>query len=210
MRTLPVLSILLCLCLLTGCEPGTTAPPALAPFFPTVTPTIMPSPTPTREDEIVIPFESLAIGGLIRGVPDGIDEPEMATDFGPYTLDEYESLIGQGPFTFLITSLEEAMSLPTWVPSEVQSAIESVDFEQDVIVAYFMGPSGGAADGYIYRIATSTLETITIYTVVRQATSASVDFSFPGHIVRIRRQDVPFPLSAGVEIQLETETVMVN
>jgi hypothetical protein len=207
MRAPPVLSILLCLWLLTGCEPGSTAPPALAPFFPTVTPTIVPSPTPTREDETVIPFESIVLGDRnpISELP-VLRNSEIVTSFAVPYAEEFH----QGPFTFLITSPTDMDLIQPWVSSTILDVIREDDFEQFAFVAVFPGSFGAPTKVYVKRIATSSMGSINIHAVFERASAGVPVDTLPGHIVRIRRQDVPFPLSADVELQLETETVLVN
>ncbi len=210
--SLLVLAMLVLLSLLlAGCPQGSTVPPTLARVFPTVTPTPVPLPTPTREDETVIPFETIAINDLIASLPVG-GEPEIVTsdDLGYVSQEAVENLINEGPTVFLVTSSQDVAPFQIWLLPEIRAAIATVDFEQYVVIAFFAGVKSNCCDGYISRIATNKLDVLTINAVFRSRSSGNPAETYPIHIVKIQRQDVPFPLSPGVQIQLETERQIIN
>jgi hypothetical protein len=202
-----VLLMLVFSLLLAGCPQGSRVPPSLERVFPTVTPTIVPSPTPTREDEIVIPFETIVLG-TISSLSQPLEQrdSEIVTNFVVPTSEEFY----QGPFTFLITSPNDVDLIQPWVSSTVLDVIKEDDFEQFAFVAVFPGSIGAPTKVYVKRIATGSIGNINIHVVFEIASAGLPVDTLPGHIVRIHRQDISFPLSANVEIQLETETVLLN
>lgn len=206
MRASPVLLILLCLLFLAGCEQGSVAPLAQA-LFPTATPTLVPSPTPTRVDEVVIPFESVAVNQLQANLPPVIDDPDITADFSLTYSNDAEMPLQ--PVIFLVTSPEEATLFQDWLPSEILNAIAGVDFREYIVIAFFEALSP-ASDGYIARIAIEQNGQVTVYAVLRRFSSATADITFPSHIVKLRRQDIPFPVSTGTNVKLETETRIIN
>lgn len=200
----PIFAVLAALALLlAGCQ-GTLTLPALPTPSPTLTATLVPTPTPTptREDEGSIPFETIAIGDL-KGTPPVGGEPEIVTHFGPQSVDELNDLVDKGPFIFLVTSPEEVALFERWLLPESRAAITSVDYQKYAVIAFFVGLRGGCCDGYIERIAASEDQTLTVYAFLRNRSSGTDDLTFPGHIVKLQRQDVPFPLSADTQVTLE-------
>jgi hypothetical protein len=206
MRPPPVLLILLlCLVVLAGCEQRNVAPLAQA-LFPTATPTLVPSPTPTRVDEVVIPFESVAVNQLQADLPTGVNAPDITAQ-SPIFQDEQTEVYE--PQVFILSNKDQLAEIQMWLPEETVRVIAGIDFQQLIVIAFFEALSP-ASDGYIERIGIGQNSQITVYAVLRQFSSATGEVTFPSHIVTVRRQDIPFPVSEGTSVKLETETRIIN
>jgi hypothetical protein len=208
MRSHLLLLFLLTL-LITGCQGGLIVPPSPLPT-PTAAPTATAPSTPTRADEVVIGYTTIAVNHTLPEMPPTIPplppvvgEPEVTVDY--LFMPPYETTEGyREPMVFLVMSAQDLEPFHAWLPPETLKAIANVDFAQQAVVVFFTGRKGGGTDGYIERIAARQPDTLAVYGVQRQLSLSTQMSTFPSHVVRIRRQDVPFALSADVRVPLET------
>jgi hypothetical protein len=183
--------------LVTGCQGVLIVPPSP-----------LPTPIPTRADEVVIAYETIAVNHMlpeapptIPPLPPVVGEPEIVTDFTPPS-EAFEEI--RDPMVFLVLSTKDIALLQEWLPPETRMAMAEVDFAHQAVVVFFTGNKGGGADGYIERIAARQPDVLAVYGVQRQLSFSTATSMFPSHVVRIRRQDVPFALSAEMSVPLET------
>ncbi len=190
-RMVLLLAVVLLALLATGCQGS-------LPFGGTPTPTATPLPTSTRADEVVIPFETIAVNGMEPILPEIVGAPAVVTRYGAFSGNE-----SQEPSAFLLTSPVEISSLPPWLPPETLAAITAINFGQNVVLIFFAGLMGGGSDAYIDRIAMSSPESLRVYGIERRFSSGTTDITLPSHVVQIRRQDLPYGLSTEVQITIE-------
>jgi hypothetical protein len=190
--------------LAAGCQ-GMEIPVLI--MTPTVAPT--PPPTPTRADEQVIPFTTLAVNfvNTTTNPPPALVEPQIVTEF-PYQWIEEDLEKSLEPQVFLVTASEAVEPFQHWLPPETLAALAEVDYDQYFVIAFFIGRSGGG-DGYIDRIAVDSSGAINVYGVRRQYSSGVPVHMLPSHIVQIRRDDVPILVDASVPVNLETRVDLI-
>lgn len=187
--------------LLAGCE-GLPPPPTTHTPIPA---TATPPPTPTRTDETVIPFETIAVNQMESPLPDVVGDSAIVTDSSVF----YEESLPRKPLVFFVNRPEDVAPFESWLPPEILSAIAAVDFQEYAVFAFFEALST-ASDGYIARIAARDDGMLVVYAPLRIFASGTAEVTFPAHIVKIRRQDVPFALSENVSVQLETYEIIVK
>ncbi len=207
MRPPPVLLILLlCLVVLAGCEQRNVAPLAQA-LFPTATPTLVPSPTPTRVDEVVIPFESVAINHLISIPPVG-GTPASVTSATPF----YDSDLGnfQESLTVVLLSQQDILTYAKWYSPETVAALEQVDYVEYFVLGTFFGLGSPCCDGYIQRLAVTNEARLEVHLVLRHGSSGAAEITFPYHMLKIRRHDMPIPIRHDMLIDVNVETLIIN
>lgn len=193
-----LLLLLLAACLAAGCQDA-------FPFGGTPTPTAAPPPTPTRADEVVIPFDTIAVNDMQSDLPKSIGEPTIQSHYG--------ALEGDGslePTAFLITSPAELSALTEWLPPETITATMAVDFEHNVVLVFSGGLMSGGSDAYIERIAASGPTQLKVYGVERHTSAGTTNETLPSHIARIRKQDLPYGLSSEVQIAIETRVELIE
>ena len=191
--------------LLAGCE-NLPSPPATRTPLPA---TATPLPTPTRTDETVIPFETIAVNQMESRLPDVVGDSAIVAYFSTVSHADDADNLPWEPLVFLVDAPEDVTPFASWLPPEILSAIANVDFQEFAVLAFFEALSP-ANDGYIERIAARDDGTLVVYAPLRFFSSATADVKFPGHIVKIRRQDVPFALPENELVQLETYKVIVE
>ncbi len=191
---------------IAGCE-NLPPPPATRTPLPA---TATPMPTPTREDEVVIPFETIAVNQMESRLPDVVGDSAIVADFSPAFFADDADNMQREPLVFLVDAPEDVTPFASWLPPEILSAVANVDFQEYAVFAYFAGIRGGGLDGYIARIAARDDGTLVVYAPLRLFSAGTSDVTFHGHIVKIRRQDVPFALSEDVPVQLKTYKVIVE
>jgi len=201
-----VLVLALLALLLAGCE-NLPPPPATRTPLPA---TATPMPTPTREDEVVIPFETIAVNQMESRLPDVVGDSAIVTEFSTVSHADDADNLPWEPLVFLVHAPEDVTPFASWLPPEILSAIANVDFQEYAVFAYFAGIKSGGLDGYIARIAARDDGTLVVYAPLRLFSSGAPIDTVPGHIVKIRRQDVPFALPENELVQLETYKVIVE
>ena len=171
-------------------------------------PTPLPSATPTRTDEVVVPFESLATN-YIGALPKGFGEPIIKTHFMPApTSKELDALRSRSPQVFLVAAPpSDVATFRAWLPPQILTALAEIDYSQKIALAFF--PGMGRSSTTIRRIATSRSGVLTVYAVSVDYGYGLPEETFPSHIVLIQRADVPFPIDVNTQVILELSTEIV-
>lgn len=183
---------------LVACQPV-----ALPQIFQPLPPPPIPTPTPTRTDETVIPFKTLAVNQMAAIPLSSGGEPVITTSDAPDP-PELERLANQKPVVYLVTAPEEVAPFQRWLPPETLAALADVDYTQDVVLAFFPSWNSGGCDGYIQRIAASRNGALLVYGVMRTCSMTTADMKWPSHIIQVQRSTIPFPVTSGTQVTLET------
>lgn len=172
------------------------------------------TPTPTRSDETVIPFEMLAANQIFEIPPEFGGESEPMSEIPPkfsgkppaytYFTPSVEYEVWQkaynDPPIMLITAVDDLAPIQVWIAPEIQMLLDETDFTQQAVFFFFPTDCGG---GYVQRIATSQPDSLTVYAVVRRCAMTTADEKRPYQVVRFDRADVPFEITPETEVNLE-------
>lgn len=171
------------------------------------------TPTPTRSDETVIPFEMLAANQIFNIPPEfgGESEPVSETPlefsgeppaytyFTPSVEWEVWESARDNPPLYLITAVDDLAPLQVWIAPQIQMLLDKTDFTQQAVFFFFPTDCGG---GFVQRIATSQPDSLTVYAVVRRCAMTTADEKRPYQVVRFERADVPFDITPATQVEL--------
>lgn len=158
------------------------------------------TPTPTRADETVIPFEFLAANQILEIPLEFGGAPQVYTYFTPPVEAEVWESVQDNPPLYLITALEDLAPIQVWIAPEIQPLLTDTDFTQQGVFVFFPQSCGG---GYIQRIATSQPGRLTVYAIKRTCVMTTADMKRPYQVVRFERVDVPFDITSNTQVELD-------